>query len=255
MATVVFLHAHPDDETTLTGGSMALAHRAGHRVVWVCCTDGSLGTQQGTDESLAAIRRREAAGSAQVLGVDRLVFLDYQDSGMTGWASNADPDAFMNADVELVGRRVADILDEEGADVLVGYDWHGNYGHPDHIMVHKVMRRAAELAARTPRVLQATMSRDALRAFYQQAPEGQMAFDPDGPADDGNPFGMPETEIAWRVDVSAVIEDKRRALEAHGSQEDAQGMLALPLDQYAVFFGYEYYMEEGRGRLQDGCPV
>ena len=246
MSTLLFLHAHPDDESTLTGGTMALAGERGHRVIWVCCTDGSQGTPDGAvDESVASMRRREAGVSASILGVDQLVFLDHQDSGMTGWESNNDPDAFINADVDEVGRTIADLLDAEDVDVLIGYDWHGNYGHPDHIMVHKVMHSAADQAARRPRVLQATMNRDAMRAAMQGVPEGE-GLDPDAPADDGNPFGTPEAELAWRIDVSEVVERKREALAAHSSQVDARQLLAMPEEYFAMAFRYEHYIEDGR---------
>ena len=253
MATLVFLHAHPDDEATATGGTMALAHDRGHRVVWICCTDGSQGTRTGdADESVSEVRRREAQASASTLGVDRLVFLDHQDSGMHGWASNQDPEAFMGADPVAVGRTVADILDEESADVLVGYDWHGNYGHPDHIMVHKVMNAAAEHAVVRPRVLQATMNRDAIRAGFD--PEVEGGINPDAPADDGNPFGTPEAELAWQVDVGEVVHRKRAALAAHASQSDARGLLEMPEDFFALAFRHEYYIEQGVGPMRLAWP-
>ncbi|MGA4669930.1 PIG-L deacetylase family protein [Propionibacteriaceae bacterium Y1923] len=252
MATLVFLHAHPDDEATSTGGTMALAHDLGHRVVWICCTDGSQGTRTGdADESVSQVRRREAHASADILGVDRLVFLEHQDSGMHGWASNHDPEAFMNVDPRVVGADVAAILDEEDADVLVGYDWHGNYGHPDHIMVHKVMNAAADLATRRPRVLQATMNRDAMRDGYDPELGG---IDPDAPGDDGNPFGTPESELAWKVNVNETVMRKRAALAAHESQEDAKQLLAIPDEFFALGFRHEYFIEEGRGPMVEAWP-
>lgn len=253
MATLVFLHAHPDDEATSTGGTMALAHDLGHRVVWICCTDGSQGTPTGdADESVAAVRRREALDSAAILGVDRVVFLDHLDSGMTGWQSNKDPDAFMNVDPQVVGRDVAEILDEEQADVLVGYDWHGNYGHPDHVMVHKVMNAAADQAATRPRVLQATMNRDAMREGYDA--ESDIGIDPDAPSDDGNPFGTPESELAWKVDVSQTVMRKRAALAAHASQSDAKQLLEMPEEFFMLAFRHEYFIEEGVGPMREAWP-
>lgn len=266
MSTIVYLHAHPDDESTLTGGTMALAHRRGHRVVWICCTDGSLGTAS-EHEPVAVMRRREAEGSARVLGVDRLIFLGHSDSGMTGWESNAAPESFMNADVAAVAREVADILDEEDADFLVGYDWHGNYGHPDHIMVHRVTHPAAELAARRPRVLEATMNRDASRRQFEQLlatmresgdgqdlPPGEIDFNPDAPADDGNPIGTPEAELSWAVDVTEVVQVKRQALVQHSSQSDAAQMLSMPENWFAAAFGWEYYIEQGVTPMRVGWP-
>src|SRR5687768_1293897 len=92
MATLVCFHAHPDDEAIATGGTMARAAAEGHRVVPVVATDGSCGElpdDLAPDESLAHRRRAETLRSAEILGVDRVVFLDYVDSGMTGWEQNA----------------------------------------------------------------------------------------------------------------------------------------------------------------------
>src|SRR4029079_15342110 len=134
----------------------------------------------------------------------------YADSGMRGWEQNSHDNALHGADVDEAAGRLAAILDEEDADVLVGYDWHGGYGHPDHVKVHQVVHRAAELAARRPRVLEGTFNRDRLRAFAEiaKAAGEELGFDPDGPMDDGNPMGTPEAEIHWQVDVSAFLEQR-----------------------------------------------
>ena len=81
---------------------------------------------------------------------------------MTGWEQNDDPASFLQADVDEAAGRLAAILRGGGAPTCSPtYDWHGNYGHPDHIKVHDVGHRAAELAG-TPRVFEATMNRDAI---------------------------------------------------------------------------------------------
>lgn len=54
---------------------------------------------------------------------------------MTGWGGNPDPASFHQADVAEGARRVADVLMEERADVFTHDDWHGTYGHPDHVKV------------------------------------------------------------------------------------------------------------------------
>lgn len=260
MATLVFLHAHPDDEASSTSGSMALAHERGDRVVWVCATDGDQGTRPeelADDQRVHQLRFAEAGASAQVLGVDRLEWLGYADSGMHGWESNQNPEAFMNADVDQAAAKLVQILDQEDADVLVGYDWHGNYGHPDHIMVHRVAARAAELAARRPRFLQVTMNRDEQRRMFAAAREAglDVDFDPDSSGDDGNPVGTPEGEIHWKLDVSTMLERKRAALGCHGSQSDVQMLLSFPPEAFAVAFGHEYYIEDGLDQpMTQGWP-
>jgi LmbE family N-acetylglucosaminyl deacetylase len=246
-STIVFLHAHPDDEVVLTGGSMAQASMARHRVVLIVATNGEHGESPADladGETVVDRRRRETECSAEVLGVHHVLWLGYSDSGMSGWDQNADPDSFWQADVDDAAARLARLLDAEHADVLVTYDWHGGYGHPDHVQAHRVGHRAAALAG-TGRVLEATFSRDAMRSFA--ATEGGQEWDPDGPADDGNPFGTPEIDIHHAVDVTDLVERKRRALACHASQtSDAGAMLAMPEAMFARVFGTEWFIEPGR---------
>lgn len=245
--TIVFFHAHPDDEVVLTGGSMVKASREGARIVLVVATNGEHGEvpeDLAASETLVERRRRETECSAEVLGVHHVLWLGYSDSGMTGWEQNADPASFWQADVDEAATRLAKLLEAEHADVLVTYDWHGGYGHPDHVQAHRVGHRAAALAG-TARVLEATFSRDKVRSFALA--DGGEEWDPDGPADDGNPFGTPQIEIHYAVDVSAHVEDKRRALACHASQTtDAGAMLAMPSEMFATVFGVEWFIEPGK---------
>jgi LmbE family N-acetylglucosaminyl deacetylase len=155
--TLVFVHAHPDDEALLTAGTMARATAEGHRVVLVIATDGAAGlTSSALGTDLGATRREELAESAQALGVARTVSLGFADSGLHGEVS----DGFAHADRFAVARLIAAVCDEEGADVLVGYDPSGGYGHPDHLQVHRATRAASVLCARAPRLFEATLPRE-----------------------------------------------------------------------------------------------
>jgi len=249
VSTIVFVHAHPDDEASQTSGTMTRLSAEGHRVVIVYGTGGDHGTlPEGHEGDLAELRRAEAEASARVTGAQRLVWLDHLDSGMTGWDTNAHARAFMNADVDATARLVADVLDEEDADVVVGYDWHGGYGHPDHVQVHRVAARSVGLAARRPRHLEVTMNRDAARRLFDLARAAGMEgdWDVDAPMDDGNPFGTPEAELHWAVDVTPWLDAKRAALAAHASQPDAAGLLAMPEPAFVAMMGWEHYLEPGR---------
>jgi LmbE family N-acetylglucosaminyl deacetylase len=265
MTTIVFVHAHPDDEAISTGGSMARAAADGHRVVLVVCTNGELGETPddlGEGETLVDRRRAETERSAGHLGVQRIAWLGYRDSGMTGWEQNSDPRSFLQADLDEAAERLATVLREEQAGVVVMYDWHGAYGHPDHIQVHRVGHRAADRAG-TPKRFEATYNRDVALAGMAEmvesgAPEFQD-FDPAGPADDGNPFGTPESEIHLAVDVSAFVAAKRAAITCHASQVTDTGMfLAMPEEVFARAFGTEWFIEPGappgmrQGWLLDG---
>jgi LmbE family N-acetylglucosaminyl deacetylase len=250
MATLVSFHAHPDDECIATGGVMRKAFEQGHRVVLVVATRGEVGEVPdgflAEGELLWQRRVAETHESAEILGVKRVEFLGYVDSGMMGEPTNDAPGTFWTAPVEEAAQRLAAILREEQADVLTIYDDNGNYGHPDHIQVHRVGLRAAELAG-TPRVFQATMNRDHLRRgmaeFAERAREAGVEM-PD--VADDEQFGKPESELTAAVDVSAYLEVKRRAMRAHASQISEQSFfLTLPDEVFAMAFGTEWFIEVG----------
>ncbi len=262
MPTLVCFHAHPDDETLGTGGTMALAADAGHRVVLVVATRGERGEIRpgvlDEGEQLALRRSAETHASATELGVDRIEFLGYVDSGMMGEATNDEPWTFWQADVDAAARRLAVILAEEQADTLTIYDDNGGYGHPDHIQVHRVGRRAAELAG-TTRMVESTMNRDHLRRGIEAV---RAELPPDAPelADlpdigDDSGFGKPEAELTHVVDVTDALDRKRRALSAHASQVGEEHfMLAMAPKAFAHAFGTEWYI--GHGPVGDeGCPL
>ena len=253
MGTLVCFHAHPDDESITTGGSMARASAEGHRVVLVVATNGDFGEvpEDLVDgESLVDRRRKETEQSAAVLGVHRIEWLGYKDSGMTGWEQNSDPASFLQAPIEEAAEKLAKILREERADVATVYDWHGNYGHPDHIKVHTVGHRAAEMVG-VERVFEATMNRDHIVRLVAAAREagrsiGDEDFDPNAGADDGNPFGMAEGELTLAVDVSDYLKAKRESIRAHRSQvTDTSFFLTMPDEAFDMGFGTEWFILKG----------
>ncbi len=245
MATLVSFHAHPDDECILCGGVMRKAADEGHRVVLVVATRGEVGEVDDgflDDGELLSDRRvRETHASAEVLGAKRVEFLGYVDSGMMGEATNTATDTFWTAPVEEAAARLAAILVEENADVLTVYDDHGGYGHPDHIQVHRVGMRAAELAA-TPRVYQATMNRDHMNRGLDAA----IAAGRQVPDVDTSQFGTPEAELTTAVDVTAYLEVKKAAMRAHASQISEQSFfLGQPDEAFAFSFGTEWFIRVG----------
>lgn len=241
MSVLVCFHAHPDDEVFGTGGVMRLAADAGHRVILVTATDGALGEYPdgllAAGESLTDRRREELDRSAAVLGAARVVRLHYADSGMAGTDDNANPDAFCNVDVESAAQKLAAVLVEERADVVTIYDPNGGYGHPDHIQVHVVGKRAAEIAE-TPHVYETTTDRDHMRRLMAANPQWSEEASPP----DMDTFGLPETEITTVVDVSSVIEAKRAAMVVHETQiGDFGPFLAMPAEQLTAAFGTEWF--------------
>ena len=245
MATAVFVHAHPDDEAIATGGTMAKAVADGHRVVLVSATRGELGeVAEGflaPGELLADRRTRELEEAARILGVARTEFLGYCDSGMIGEPSNEAPECFWQCDLDEAAERLATILRDERADLLVIYDENGNYGHPDHIQVHRVGVRAAELAG-TPRVYEATVDRDYIIGLMRRMAE----TNPDAPAppvDDIVELGMPGHLITTVVDVRDHLDAKRKAMAAHASQiSETSFFLAMPDDAFTATWGQEWFI-------------
>jgi LmbE family N-acetylglucosaminyl deacetylase len=249
--TLVTFHAHPDDEAIATAGVMAKAASDGHRVVLIVATRGEH-AGFGHDmlepgEQMSQRREQETQAAAEILGVDRVEFLGYVDSGMMGTPENDAHGSFWTADVEEAAQRVAKILDEEHADVLTVYDDHGNYGHPDHIQVHRVGVRAAELVG-TRLVYEATINRDHIRRLMeQQIGTGNSDLDPeDLPDPDDSSFGSPESVITTVVDVRDFIDRKRAAMVAHASQiAESHFFLKMPPDTFREGFGYEFFIRRG----------
>lgn len=247
MATVVSFHAHPDDESIQTGGTLVKLARAGHRVVLVFATRGEHGeVDEGflpEGETLGERRERETQASADVLGAARVVFLDFVDSGMIGTPENDVAGSFWSTPVEEAAERLAAILREEEADVLTVYDSDGAYGHPDHIQVHRVGVRGAELAG-TRRVLEATMNRDHLRRVIEVGRQsGAIPADEIPDVSESSTFGRPESAITTRVDVTDVLDAKRASMAAHASQiSETSFFLQMPEEAFAATFGYEWFI-------------
>ena len=260
MATLVAFHAHPDDETIIQGGSLARAVDQGHRVVIVYATGGEHGEVPdgllAPGETLIERRRAEAERSAAALGTARLVWLGYGDSGMAGTADNDDPGCFWRAEVDEAAEALARVLREERADVLTIYDPQGNYGHPDHIQVHRVGARAAELVG-IPELLEVTMSRDHVRSLVQAAIASGAAPSEEMPdfEDPDLVFGMPDEVITTRIDVTPWLDRKRAAMEAHASQvHDMALFLAMPPEVFAAALGTEFYIrhDQPAGHRESG---
>lgn len=252
MATLCCFHAHPDDEAIATGGTMRAAADAGHRVVLVVATRGEHGEPVpgvlDPDEQLWERRVRETHAAAEILGVARVEFLGYVDSGMMGEPTNDADGSFWAADVEEAATRLAEILREEAVDVLTVYDEHGGYGHPDHIQVNRVGTRAAELAG-VARVYWATMNRTRILAQMAETPAMRDEIDPDDDPMDMDTFGMPEDDITHAVDVTAHVAVKRAAMAAHASQIAPDAFfLAMPDEAFAGAFGTEWFVDPARPR-------
>jgi LmbE family N-acetylglucosaminyl deacetylase len=261
--TLVAFHAHPDDEALLTSGTMARAAAEGHRVVTVVATDGDLGLaarEYAGDGRLGERRLEVLHRSAGALGVARVVHLGYADSGL-GPEPAPDPPGrvrFVRAPVEEAAERLATVLREEQADVLLTYDRQGGYGHRDHVRVHEVGARAAELAG-TPRVLQATVPRDTIARAVRFAAR-IYRFPPEFDLEGFTRSFSARAEVTHRIAVWRYAARKRASMRAHASQSSADGgadrtlaaFLRIPRPLFDLVFGREWYVDPAH---PPGAPV
>jgi LmbE family N-acetylglucosaminyl deacetylase len=249
--TLVVFHAHPDDETLLTGGTIARASAEGHRVVLVTATAGEAGLAQIGGDELANTRLRELQRAAAILGCARVEVLGYPDSGIGASTSTSGRACFADVPPSDPAERLAAILADEQADVLTVYDERGGYGHPDHVQVHRAGVLAAEMA-QTPVVLEATVDRRALtRAATLLARVPRMSHLL--PADRFAGSYTARSELTHRGDVRSRLRQKRAALSAHASQaaggestRTIRLLVGLPPPLQAVVLGREWYRERGR---------
>lgn len=256
--TLVALHAHPDDEALLTAGTMARAAAQGHRVVLVVATDGALGLADETfgakGDALASTRSRELVASAEALGVARVVELGYADSG-SGAELYPDPPGrtrFARAPLAEAADRVAAVLAEEGADVLLTYDRNGGYGHRDHVRVHEVgaeaARRHREASGLPLRVLEATVPRDTMTRALDLVAK-VYRFPPEFDRESFDRAYSARAEITHRISVRRQIRAKRASMRAHASQASGGdsrtlgAFLRIPRPLYDLVFAREWYRD------------
>jgi N-acetyl-1-D-myo-inositol-2-amino-2-deoxy-alpha-D-glucopyranoside deacetylase len=259
MATLLLVHAHPDDEAISTGGVMMRAHEDGHRVVLVTGTRGEEGEIHNMDEAtvrphLGEVRTAELARACEILGVDRQEFLGYRDSGMAGTPANDNPASFHLAPLHEAAERLAVLLRQERPDVVVTYTSDGTYGHPDHIKAHHTTVAALDLLERegwTPAKLYlSAIPRAFMQAMLSMAEEAGIEM----PTDGIRILGIPDEEITTSVDVREFAERKREAFAAHVSQNDPNSPFQTMAAQiYEVAFGTEHYVL-ARGELGEDRP-
>jgi LmbE family N-acetylglucosaminyl deacetylase len=257
--TLISFHAHPDDEALLTGGTLARAAAAGHRVVLVVATDGEAGlaSDRGAGADLGHTRGQELAAAAQALGCARVVRLGLPDSG---WRDSERTGAgvFSRLPIEVAAQPLIQILRDEHADALTSYDPAGGYGHPDHRQVHRVGRYAAGIAG-TPTLLEATLPRERLHLAVRIAASLPGVLDSVDPDSFARAF-TPRGQITHRIDVRDHLAAKREAMRAHASQATSDIgprtlalLLRLPRPIFALVTGQEWFVQPGRaaGRCDD----
>jgi N-acetyl-1-D-myo-inositol-2-amino-2-deoxy-alpha-D-glucopyranoside deacetylase len=238
---------------------MMKAKTHGHRVVLVTATRGEVGEIYNMDEEtsrprLGEIRTEELRAAGEILGVDRIEFLGYRDSGMVDTADNRDPRSFHQARLDEAAGKLAVLIREERPDVVVTYAEDGVYGHPDHIKAYEVTNAALDLLQRegwAPKKLYHTaIPRSMMEAFANQMPEEAQR------AQNTNMriAGTPDELVTTRIDVHDYVDQKRKAFGAHVSQNDPNSWFTTMASQiYELAFGTEYY-RLARGELGAAPP-
>lgn len=236
---ILFVHAHPDDESLTTGGTIARYAGEGAEVTVLTCTLGEEGEVIGEQwaglvadaaDQLGGFRILELTRALRALGSAGPRFLGgagrWRDSGMEGTPSARNPRAFVGADpAEAVGAMVA-VIRELRPHVVVTYDPVGGYGHPDHVQAHRFTTAAVE-AAGTDAFPDAGAPWDVAKFYWTvtgrsalEAGVAAITAVPDGwrmPAPDELPT-VPDASVTAAVDVTPALDAKRAALRAHATQ-------------------------------------
>ncbi|HMD92901.1 MAG TPA: PIG-L family deacetylase [Trebonia sp.] len=249
--TLMAVHAHPDDEAS-GGGILAAYADQGVRTIVVTCTNGEFGDapggikpgQDGHDEEKVARQRlAELEKAAGILRVSDLEMLGYHDSGMPDWEYKNRPDAFCNVPLEEVADRIGGLITKYRPDVLVTYDDQGAYQHPDHVHASLAAQAAAKATGIPAKVYLSTMRGsswrkiwDALRAAGEDVPQWEEDEDRSRRAIQS------EERITTTIDIRSVLDRKREALFAHGSQINDSWFSKIPPDVAEAAFGYEYFI-------------
>jgi len=254
---LVALHAHPDDEAIFTGGTILRAVRSGWRVVLIVATEGDLGAgSRGRD--LGAQRRAETLAAAEVLGVERVEFLGYGDSGYED--RPADPEAgtataraltsgtLAAAHLDAVASAVRRILVAEDAVALTSYDDNGIYGHIDHVLVHEIAVRSVE--GTSCELYESTLSRSAVRQLRRELVGRGLVADV-WPSQLAEHLGVEDGPALVAVDVTGQLDEKLAAVAAHSSQLlEATTFMGLPAGAFHHLLGTEWFRVARRGRGQ-----
>lgn len=216
--SLLAVFAHPDDEALRSGGTLARYTAQGARVTLVCATRGEAGKntdpQLGEVRDMAAQREQELRDACTHLGIDPPVFLDYHDSGRGDRLRRDDPRAMINVDVWEIEARILEVIARVAPHVMLTFDPHGIYNHPDHLVTHRAATAAFYssgcLDQPVQRLFYTAQTRDEFRRLQARLGvlEGLSA----------DTYGVSDCTIAVRVDVRAFAARKRQALYAHRTQ-------------------------------------
>jgi LmbE family N-acetylglucosaminyl deacetylase len=260
--TLMAVHAHPDDESSSTGGVLATYSAEDIRTVVVTCTNGEFGDapggikpgQDGHDEAtVAQIRLAELRQATKLLGVSDLELLGYHDSGMPDWDYKNRPDAFCNIPPAEVTGRISALIEHYRPQVVITYDDKGLYQHPDHVYASQMAQAAVAQTGIPAKLYLSTIRGSSWGKLREALREAGVEF-PDMELTDSQREQAAATEaaITTTVDIRPMLSRKREALMAHVSQIQESWFAKLPPELAEETFGFESFI---RTRDNTGAPV
>jgi LmbE family N-acetylglucosaminyl deacetylase len=272
--TFLAVHAHPDDEASSTGGLFRVLADQGVRTVLVTCTNGECG--DGPDGSkpdadhhdgdeVAKTRAGELDNAVKILGISRLVRLGYRDSGMKGWPQNDDPESFWATPVEVAAKKLADVLMEERPQVVMTYNEHGFYGHPDHIQANRITLAALDMIDYEPTLYFNAIPDSVMvtwRARWEQEDRERAEADaakgivrepePESPDEETFEMGTPDDQIGASINVRSVSDAKYDALAAHASQMGDSFWMKMGREKFKETMATEWFVRITNPKNVDG---
>jgi LmbE family N-acetylglucosaminyl deacetylase len=252
------IFAHPDDEILGPGGTLAQYAADGVHVELVCATRGEAGEiadpSLASVETLGSVREAELRCAAETLGVSRVTFLDFRDSGMADSEENDHPQAFINAAAEAVIPKLVKVIRRLQPQVIVTFEPYGGYGHPDHIAINRHTHAAVEAAADPSYEPELGPSWETDRLFYEILPVAHLLevkrrleargldvsiFDR---IEERRQNGWPDDKVHCILDITSVIETKWAALRCHRTQFGRDNIFnRLPEQEMKEIFSFEYF--------------
>jgi N-acetyl-1-D-myo-inositol-2-amino-2-deoxy-alpha-D-glucopyranoside deacetylase len=225
--------AHPDDEAFSSGGTLTHYARRGVDVHLLCSTRGEAGKvtdpSLGEVTDLAAQREAELRDACAVMGIHPPIFMGYRDSGRLERLRRDDPLASINIAPLEVEERVRAEIAHLQPDVMLSFDPHGGYGHPDHLVIHRAALEAfyssGHLAHPPKRLFFTAFPMEMARQMFSGNASPTPGLDPEL-------YGVSLDTIAVQMQIGAYREQKLAAIAAHRTQTGANSrMNQLPADQ------------------------
>lgn len=248
-ASVLAVYAHPDDELFHGGGMLAHLSDRGAHVTLACATKGEAGKAHpsvGPVADLGALRADELRLSCARLGIGEPVFLGFHDSARKERQRHDDPRALANVDMLEVEAAVRRVIADVKPRVVVTFDPHGGYYHPDHLAVHRATAAAflssGVMGPEAPeRLFFSAFSLPVYRA-HAEATRGWGVTD----GLDPEVFAVAQELIAVAFDARPYIDRKLAAFAAHQSAFGVtmEMLKDPPPEQARVLRGFRTLMEE-----------